>query len=368
MINRPFWTERLTAAWKQASIVWLTGPRRVGKTVLAQSVPDAEFLNCDLPSVAERLRDAESFFRSVNKPLRHYERRLLQIAPLRFRTVKAKPLLCVAVVLSLGAVLISRAQDSSEERGDAKSKILAYRIKILGASREPYRRAGGRTYDLNVLFAYEKRLVDDPEFASSPLHPKDVENWSLTFGRVQQILGDDGILLRKYEDPQFEGDSRIVRLKNFPREGNLVDGQKMCCFAFFDGRYSYVNTSGARATVESYDYGTTPSETEMSELQKRRNEKIKEAQERLEAEKANLRTGKKKRQEESKIKTFEFYQAKAKAGEGYAQFRLGQMYSAGDGVQTNIEQAKFWLNCARTNGQPDAERLLRQVEFGARAR
>ena len=69
MINRPFWTERLTAAWKQASIVWLTGPRRVGKTVLAQSVPDAEFLNCDLPSVAERLRDAESFFRSVNKPL-----------------------------------------------------------------------------------------------------------------------------------------------------------------------------------------------------------------------------------------------------------------------------------------------------------
>jgi len=69
MVNRPFWTERLTAAWKQASIVWLTGPRRVGKTVLAQSVPDAEFLNCDLPSVAERLRDAESFFRSVSKPL-----------------------------------------------------------------------------------------------------------------------------------------------------------------------------------------------------------------------------------------------------------------------------------------------------------
>ena len=67
MIDRPLWTERLTAAWKQASIVWLTGPRRVGKTVLAQSVPDAEFLNCDLPSVAERLRDPESFYRSVRQ-------------------------------------------------------------------------------------------------------------------------------------------------------------------------------------------------------------------------------------------------------------------------------------------------------------
>jgi hypothetical protein len=35
--------------------------------VLAQSLPDAEFLNCDLPSVAERLRDPESFFRSVKQ-------------------------------------------------------------------------------------------------------------------------------------------------------------------------------------------------------------------------------------------------------------------------------------------------------------
>lgn len=69
MIERPFWTERLAAAWKQASIVWLTGPRRTGKTVLAQSLPDAAFLNCDLPSVAERLRDPESFFRSVKQKL-----------------------------------------------------------------------------------------------------------------------------------------------------------------------------------------------------------------------------------------------------------------------------------------------------------
>jgi predicted AAA+ superfamily ATPase len=67
MIERPLWSERLAAAWKQASIVWLSGPRRTGKTVLAQSIPDAEFLNCDLPSVVERLRDPESFFRSVKK-------------------------------------------------------------------------------------------------------------------------------------------------------------------------------------------------------------------------------------------------------------------------------------------------------------
>lgn len=69
MIERPIWRERLAAAWKQAPIVWLAGPRRTGKTVLAQSLPDAEFLNCDLPSVAERLRDPETFFRSVRRRL-----------------------------------------------------------------------------------------------------------------------------------------------------------------------------------------------------------------------------------------------------------------------------------------------------------
>ncbi|MGA3171344.1 MAG: ATP-binding protein [Chthoniobacteraceae bacterium] len=67
MIERPFWIERLAAAWKRTSIVWLSGPRRVGKTVLARSLTDSEFLNCDLPSVADRLADPESFYRSVKK-------------------------------------------------------------------------------------------------------------------------------------------------------------------------------------------------------------------------------------------------------------------------------------------------------------
>jgi predicted AAA+ superfamily ATPase len=68
MIDRSLWKHRLEAAWKQAAIVWLTGPRRVGKTVLAQSVADTEYFNCDLPSVAERVKDPESFYRSVRKP------------------------------------------------------------------------------------------------------------------------------------------------------------------------------------------------------------------------------------------------------------------------------------------------------------
>ena len=55
MIERPLWTARLHAAWKQTPVAWLCGPRRVGKTVLAKSLPEAEYLNCDLPAVAEPL-------------------------------------------------------------------------------------------------------------------------------------------------------------------------------------------------------------------------------------------------------------------------------------------------------------------------
>ncbi len=67
MINRPIWTARIASAWRQAPIVWLAGPRRTGKTVLARSIEDAEFLNCDLPSVSERLLEPERFYRALKK-------------------------------------------------------------------------------------------------------------------------------------------------------------------------------------------------------------------------------------------------------------------------------------------------------------
>ncbi len=65
MVDRPVWVERLRKGWERARIVWLTGVRRTGKTVLASAVDDAEFLNCDLPSTEERLRDPESFYRAL---------------------------------------------------------------------------------------------------------------------------------------------------------------------------------------------------------------------------------------------------------------------------------------------------------------
>lgn len=64
VVPRPFWLQRIHEAWKKAPVVWLTGVRRVGKTTLAKRIEGATYLNCDLPSTAERLAEPERFLRS----------------------------------------------------------------------------------------------------------------------------------------------------------------------------------------------------------------------------------------------------------------------------------------------------------------
>ncbi len=65
MFGRHFWERRIFEAWQHRPIIWLMGVRRVGKTVLAQSVPDAQYLDCELPSTRALVADPESFLRSV---------------------------------------------------------------------------------------------------------------------------------------------------------------------------------------------------------------------------------------------------------------------------------------------------------------
>ncbi len=61
MIKRALWLKRLQQAWNNRSIVWLSGVRRVGKTTLARMLPDAVYMNCDLPSTVRALEDPELF-------------------------------------------------------------------------------------------------------------------------------------------------------------------------------------------------------------------------------------------------------------------------------------------------------------------
>lgn len=63
-VIRPYWLNLIEEAWKKKNIVWLMGVRRVGKTSLCLSIPDAEYFDCELPRVRQLMEDPEGFLKS----------------------------------------------------------------------------------------------------------------------------------------------------------------------------------------------------------------------------------------------------------------------------------------------------------------
>lgn len=61
MVHRLWWKNKLERAWKERSIVWLSGVRRAGKTSLCQSLDDTEYFDCELPRTRRWLDDPEAF-------------------------------------------------------------------------------------------------------------------------------------------------------------------------------------------------------------------------------------------------------------------------------------------------------------------
>jgi predicted AAA+ superfamily ATPase len=69
MIPRPFWIERIKAAWQEAPVAWLSGVRRTGKTTLVRDLGDDQILyvNCDLPATEDMVRDPALFYRNCRQ-------------------------------------------------------------------------------------------------------------------------------------------------------------------------------------------------------------------------------------------------------------------------------------------------------------
>jgi len=63
MVPRQFWLSRIEEAWKRRPLVWLSGVRRAGKTVISQSLPNLQYFDCELPSVRREMEDPEAFLR-----------------------------------------------------------------------------------------------------------------------------------------------------------------------------------------------------------------------------------------------------------------------------------------------------------------
>lgn len=65
MYTRQSWLERIEAAWARRSVVWMMGVRRVGKTVLSQSLEGAEYFDCELPRTRRAMEDPEGFLQGL---------------------------------------------------------------------------------------------------------------------------------------------------------------------------------------------------------------------------------------------------------------------------------------------------------------
>lgn len=65
MYLRSEWIQRIEEAFRDRSVVWLKGVRRVGKTVLSRSLPDAEYFDCELPRTRRPFEDPEGFLREA---------------------------------------------------------------------------------------------------------------------------------------------------------------------------------------------------------------------------------------------------------------------------------------------------------------
>lgn len=57
---RRFWLDRLQDRLGRRSVVWLSGVRRVGKTVLCQSLAETEYFDCELPRIRRMWDDPEA--------------------------------------------------------------------------------------------------------------------------------------------------------------------------------------------------------------------------------------------------------------------------------------------------------------------
>jgi uncharacterized protein len=62
LLDRHYWLGLLDQAWKERSVTWLAGVRRVGKTCLCQDLPNVEYFDCELPRIRRMMLEPEDFF------------------------------------------------------------------------------------------------------------------------------------------------------------------------------------------------------------------------------------------------------------------------------------------------------------------
>jgi uncharacterized protein len=65
MVRRHFWLKKISEGLQKRSVLWLSGVRRVGNSMLCKSLPNIEHFDCELPRVRKMMEDPQSFLEDL---------------------------------------------------------------------------------------------------------------------------------------------------------------------------------------------------------------------------------------------------------------------------------------------------------------
>jgi hypothetical protein len=221
-----------------------------------------------------------------------------------------------------------------------------------------YRLMDTNIADLQPIANYYSSLVQLDIDNRAVQIERPLKEWLLITGHVIQITETNGMIVSAHNADNPESDSVPIRIKNFPFESVMVDKSGVSFFAVSDGRFRYLATDGAVSTIRSFDYGTYPTDKQIADY-RASSDKANEAALLQRAREISGQNAEKNAQKKAtQAKTFAFYLEKAKSSEASAQYRVGQLYLAGEGVEKNIPEGRKWLAAAAAQGNADAAKLL----------
>jgi len=182
--------------------------------------------------------------------------------------------------------------------------------------------------------------------------------WSHNFNEYYTILVVRGILKngsldcdQEFYDTERGGGNYLSRtdrliLKNYPKEGFI--GMKISkCRAM-----RLPNKPGD--TVNTYDYGTKPTQDELKKLMDEANEKQKALDKKLDEQRHVAEENAAAVKKAAQAKVVNWNQAQADKGDSYGLLRMGERYRDGDGVPKDLNKAREYLTKATAAGSPDA--------------
>jgi hypothetical protein len=138
-------------------------------------------------------------------------------------------------------------------------RLNTFKDFLIKASQPQYRSIDGQMYDLQPLTDFLNWVAGLPNTpdteAMLKTQTRPLPAWSLVYGRVAQVTDGNGILLWMYKQTDLTLDPKLVRVRNYPKEKSLVDGDIVVVFAKNEAPYSYIDSQRGKSTINSFNFG-----------------------------------------------------------------------------------------------------------------